>query len=115
MSSVGIAAAVLQGYGPLATMTGEHLEAILKVAGAKAEKDGWQSFPRARPLTLHVAHDGAGMTVSRDRGHQAGRRARLRPQPEARALRSWSGPTCSPSRSKARPSAGKVVRRAGFG
>jgi len=46
-------------------MTGEHLEAILKVAGAKSEKDGWSNLPEGATLTLHIAHDGAGMTVSR--------------------------------------------------
>jgi hypothetical protein len=46
-------------------MTGEHLDAILKVAGAKTEKDGWQTLPEGSAMTLHVAHDGASMTVSR--------------------------------------------------
>jgi len=46
-------------------MTGDHLDAILKVAGAKADKDGWASLPDGNLMTLHVAHDGAAMTVSR--------------------------------------------------
>jgi hypothetical protein len=46
-------------------MTGEHLEAILKVAGAKADKDGWLGLADGNLLTLHVAHDGASMTISR--------------------------------------------------
>ena len=46
-------------------MTGEHLDAILKVAGAKSEKDGWQGLPEGSAMTLHVAHDGASMTVPR--------------------------------------------------
>jgi hypothetical protein len=46
-------------------MTGDHLEAILKTASAKHEKDGWSSLPEGSTLTLHVAHDGAGMTVPR--------------------------------------------------
>jgi hypothetical protein len=46
-------------------MTGEHLDAILKMAGAKADKDGWTSLPEGGAMTLHVAHDGAAMTVSR--------------------------------------------------
>jgi hypothetical protein len=46
-------------------MTGEHLDAILKVAGAKTEKDGWQVLPDGSAMTLHVAHDGASMTISR--------------------------------------------------
>jgi hypothetical protein len=46
-------------------MTGEHLDAILKVAGAKTDRDGWQALPEGNAMTLHVAHDGASMTVSR--------------------------------------------------
>jgi hypothetical protein len=46
-------------------MTGEHLDAILKLAGAKSEKDGWASLPDGSSMTLHVAHDGAAMTVPR--------------------------------------------------
>lgn len=46
-------------------MTGEHLEAILKLAGAKSEKDGWVTLPDESTMSLHVAHDGASMTVSR--------------------------------------------------
>jgi hypothetical protein len=46
-------------------MTGDHLEAILKVAGAKSEKDGWQTLPEGASMQLHVSHDGASMTVPR--------------------------------------------------
>jgi hypothetical protein len=46
-------------------MTGDHLDAILKVAGAKSEKDGWITLPEGSAMSLHVAHDGASMTVSR--------------------------------------------------
>ena len=46
-------------------MTGEHLDAILKTAGAKNEKDGWGALPEGSTMTLHVGHDGASMTVSR--------------------------------------------------
>lgn len=53
---------------PVLTMTGEQLEAILKVAGAKADKDGWHAMPEGATLSLHVAHDGAGMTISRIEG-----------------------------------------------
>ena len=68
-------------YDP-STMTGEHLEAILKVAGAKADKDGWHTLPEGNAMTLHVAHDGASMTVSRIEADQARRGARLRAQPQ---------------------------------
>jgi hypothetical protein len=46
-------------------MTGDHLEAILKVACVKGDKDGWHSLPDGSTMTLHVAHDGASMTISR--------------------------------------------------
>lgn len=46
-------------------MTGDHLDAILKMAGAKADKEGWATLPESSSMTLHVAHDGASMTVSR--------------------------------------------------
>jgi hypothetical protein len=49
----------------LCGMTADHLEGVLKTAGAKLDKDGWASLPEASTLTLHVAHDGASMTVSR--------------------------------------------------
>ena len=47
-------------------MTGDHLDAILKLAGAKnekSEKDGWVILPDGSTMSLHVAHDGASMTV----------------------------------------------------
>jgi hypothetical protein len=46
-------------------MTGEHLDTILKLAGAKSDKEGWLSLPEGSTMSLHVAHDGASMTVSR--------------------------------------------------
>jgi hypothetical protein len=46
-------------------MTGDHLEAVLKLAGVKSEKDGWSALPEGTTLTLHVAHDGASMSISR--------------------------------------------------
>jgi hypothetical protein len=46
-------------------MTGEHLDTILKLAGAKSDKEGWMSLPDGSSMSLHVAHDGASMTVSR--------------------------------------------------
>jgi hypothetical protein len=46
-------------------MTGEHLDAILKLAGAKSDKDGWYGLPDGNTMTLHVAHDGAAMNVPR--------------------------------------------------
>ncbi|MGD0676802.1 MAG: hypothetical protein ABSC94_15420 [Polyangiaceae bacterium] len=46
-------------------MTGDHLDAVLKTAGAKVDKEGWLCLPDASTMTLHIAHDGASMTISR--------------------------------------------------
>jgi hypothetical protein len=46
-------------------MTGEHLEAILKNAQAKSDKDGYMSLGDGALLTLYAAHDGVSLTVSR--------------------------------------------------
>ena len=95
-------------------MTGEHIDAILKVAGAKSEKDGWASLPEGSTITLHVAHDGAGMTVSRIEAlRQDGELVYARnPKRELFALvRSDVFAVAL----EGEPAAGKVARRAGFG
>ena len=94
-------------------MTGDHLEAILKVAGAKSEKDGWQTLPDGATLTLHIAHDGAGMTVSRVEAiKQDGELIYARnPKRELFALARVDVYAVALEGE----SAGKVVRRAGFG
>jgi hypothetical protein len=95
-------------------MTGEHLDAILKVAGAKTEKDGWQTLPEGNAMTLHVAHDGASMTVTRiDAVKQDGELVYARnPRRELSVVvRSDIFAVALDGES----SAGKVVRRAGFG
>lgn len=46
-------------------MTGDHLDAILKNAHAKSDKEGWHTLPEGGLLTLHIAHDGASLSVSR--------------------------------------------------
>ena len=95
-------------------MTADHLEAILKLAGAKTDREGWASLPDGATMTLHVAHDGAAMTVPRiealrqDGELVVARNARrelfiiVRTDVFAVAL-------------EGEPAAGKVVRRAGFG
>jgi hypothetical protein len=95
-------------------MTGEHLEAILKVAGAKSDKDGWASLPDGSTMSLHVAHDGAAMTVSRIES--------LRQDGELVYARNPKRELFVVVRSdvfavalEGEPAAGKVVRRAGFG
>jgi hypothetical protein len=95
-------------------MTGEHLEAILKLAGAKSDKDGWSSLPEGGTMTLHVAHDGASMTVPRVDA--------LRSEGELVYARNARRELFCIVRSdvfavalEGETSAGKVVRRAGFG
>jgi hypothetical protein len=46
-------------------MNAEHLDAILKTAQAKADKEGWHALPEGGTMTLHVAHGGASLTISR--------------------------------------------------
>ncbi len=45
-------------------MTRDQIEAILKNAGATADKDG-QSFPEGSNVTFHVAHDGASLSFQK--------------------------------------------------
>ena len=111
MSSVGMGAGL--GYAA-SIMTGEHLEAILKMAGAKADKDGWTGLPEGNLLTLHVAHDGASMTVPRIEA--------VKQDGELVFARNAKRELFAVVRSdvygiafEGEASAGKVVRRAGFG
>ena len=46
-------------------MTGEHLEAILKQAQTKSEKEGFTPLPEGGTLTFYLAHDGASLSISR--------------------------------------------------
>jgi hypothetical protein len=95
-------------------MTGEHLDAILKVAGAKTEKDGWQALPDGSAMTLHVAHDGASMTVPRiDAVRQEGELVYARNARRELFIVVRSDVFAVALEGEA--SAGKVVRRAGFG
>jgi hypothetical protein len=95
-------------------MTGEHLEAILKVAGAKSEKDGWQVLPEGNAMTLHVSHDGAAMTVPRiDAIKQEGELVFAR-NPR-RELFIVVRTDVYGIALEGEPTAGKVARRAGFG
>jgi hypothetical protein len=95
-------------------MTGEHLEAILKVAGAKSEKDGWQSLPEGSALTLHVGHQGASMTVPRiDAVKQDGELVYARNPRRELFIVVRSDVYAVALEGEA--NAGKVARRAGFG
>ena len=44
-------------------MTGQQIEAILKQASAKADKEGFLALAEGAALTLYVSHDGASLTV----------------------------------------------------
>ncbi len=96
------------------TMTGEHLEAILKVAGAKSDKEGWFGMPEGSSLSLHVAHDGAAMTISRvDAVRFDGELVYCR-NPKRETFVVVRGDVFAAAL-EGESSAGKVARRAGFG
>ncbi|MFO0679742.1 MAG: hypothetical protein U0169_24670 [Polyangiaceae bacterium] len=46
-------------------MTGEHFDAVLKFVPLKSDKEGWETLPEGTTLSLHVAHGGVSLTVSR--------------------------------------------------
>ncbi|HEY5961466.1 MAG TPA: hypothetical protein VIV60_33135 [Polyangiaceae bacterium] len=46
-------------------MTSEHLSALLQAASAKTDDEGWQHPAEGRSMTLHLAHDGATLSISR--------------------------------------------------
>jgi hypothetical protein len=95
-------------------MTGEHLEAILKVAGTKSDKEGWHALPEGTSATLHVAHDGAAMTISRIESiRQDGDLVYARNPKKELFVVVRSDVFAVALDGEA--SAGKVVRRAGFG
>src|SRR5579859_5992631 len=96
-----------------ASMTGEHLEAILKVAGSKSDKEGWASLPEGSAMSLHVAHDGAAMTISRiDAVRQDGEL--LYARNSRRELFVVVRTDVFAVALEGDANAGKVVRRAGF-
>jgi hypothetical protein len=95
-------------------MTGEHLDAILKMAGGKSDKEGWHALPDGGSLTLHVAHGGAGMTISRIEA--------VRQDGELLVVRNARRELFMVARGdvyavalEGEVGAGKVARRAGFG
>jgi hypothetical protein len=95
-------------------MTGEQLDAVLKTAGAKGDKEGWQLLPDGTALTFHVAHDGASMTISRiDAVRQEGELVYAR-NPK-RELFVVSRADVFAVALDGEASASKVARRAGFG
>jgi hypothetical protein len=95
-------------------MTGEHLDAILKLAGGKSDKEGWHALPDGSSLTLHVAHDGAGMTISRiDAVRQDGELVVAR-NPRRELFIVARGDVYAVAL-EGEMGSGKVARRAGFG
>jgi hypothetical protein len=46
-------------------MTSEHLTALLGAANTTTDADGWQKPAEGRTLTLHLASQGAQLSVSR--------------------------------------------------
>jgi hypothetical protein len=95
-------------------MTGEHLEAILKMSGAKGDKEGWTALPEGSTLTLHVAHDGAGMTISRIEAVKLDGELVYARNPK-RELFAVVRTDVYAVALDGEAAAGKVVRRAGFG
>jgi hypothetical protein len=94
-------------------MTGEQLDSILKLAGAKSEKDGWLNFPDGTMVTLHVAHDGASMSVPRvDALRQEGELVYAR-NPKKELFVIVRGDIFVVAL-EAESATGRVVRRAGF-
>jgi hypothetical protein len=95
-------------------MTGEHLDAILKLAGAKSDKEGWHSLPDGSTLTLHIGHNGAGMTISRiDSLRQNGDLVVARNPKREVFVFVWTDVYAVALEGESGP--GKVARRAGFG
>ena len=46
-------------------MVGEQLQAIFKNAHVKSDKDGFSTLPDGATATIHAAHTGVGLTISR--------------------------------------------------
>lgn len=46
-------------------MTDEMFRAVLETAGARADKDGWTTFPDGRLMTLYAARQAVPLTVTK--------------------------------------------------
>ena len=46
-------------------MTREQIEVVLKAVQAKADKEGAHALPEGSNVTLHVAHDGATLSIQK--------------------------------------------------
>ena len=49
-------------------MTREQIEAILKSAQAKSDREGGYTLPEGSNVTIHVAHDGASLAFQKLEG-----------------------------------------------
>jgi hypothetical protein len=47
------------------SMTEEMFRVVLETANAKSDKDGWNTLPEGRMMTLYVAHHGVQLTVAK--------------------------------------------------
>lgn len=46
-------------------MTQEQLAAVLEVASARLDSDGWSKLAEGRTMTLYAAHDGVQLVIPR--------------------------------------------------
>lgn len=46
-------------------MTNEHFQALLSVAGAKPDAEGWSKSEDERLVTLHSSNQGVGLVINR--------------------------------------------------
>lgn len=46
-------------------MTNEHFQALLSVAGAKPDTEGWSKTEDERLVTLHASNQGVGLVINR--------------------------------------------------
>jgi hypothetical protein len=51
-------------------MVGEQLQAIFKNAQVKSDKEGFFTLPEGTTATLHAAHSGVALTISRVEGYK---------------------------------------------
>ena len=46
-------------------MTNEHFQALLSIAGAKPDAEGWSTTEEVRLITLHASNQGVGLTINK--------------------------------------------------
>lgn len=95
-------------------MTGDHLDAILKTAAAKNDREGWASLPDGSLMTLHLAHDGAAMSVPRIEAVKRDGELVYARNPKRELFVFVLGDVFAAAL-EGEANSGKTVRRAGFG